>query len=89
MQFDLSNKQQQAANHLFWLSLDKTQRINVHPLFRSIEEFNCSVFYNPKLKCFLVEYGFSDLTKKFEKGILSNSIPNIVDEILGYHSSIH
>jgi hypothetical protein len=88
MQFDLSNKQQQDTNHLFWLSLDKTQRINLHPLFRSIEEYHCNVFYNPKLKCFLVEYGLNSDNMKYEKGILSRSISNIVDDVLNYYSSI-
>ncbi len=85
MQFDLSAKKTSYTNSNDWISLDKEQRVNLHPLFKSIEEYDCKVNYNLKLKCFFVEYGYSAITKSFEKGILSHSITNIVDDVTSYH----
>ena len=86
MQFDLSTSRNLVTTD--WISLNQTQRVNIHPLFRSIEEFNCSVHYQSKLKCFYVEYGYNENTKKYDKGILSNSITNIVDDVLAYYALV-
>jgi hypothetical protein len=88
MQFDLSSKKPAYSNQTDWISLDKSQRINLHPLFKSIEDFNCKVNYHLKLKCFFVEYGYNENTSSYEKGVLSHSITEIVDDVTSYYSLV-
>lgn len=82
MQFNLVS----AKSVSEWISLNPVQRVNLHPLFKSIEEYYCSVHYHPKLKCFYVEYDYNDPSRKYNKGILSNSITSIVDDVLSYYA---
>ena len=88
MQFDLSAKKTSYTNSNDWISLDKEQRVNLHPLFKSIEDFNCKVNYHLKLKTFFVEHGYNENTRSYDKGILSNSITNVVEDITSYYSLV-
>jgi hypothetical protein len=87
MKFDLSNRPSY-TNSSEWIVLDRDQRVNLHPLFKGVEEFICQVQFNIRLKCFYVEYAYNENTGKYDKGILSNSISNIVDDVQDYYSSL-
>lgn len=78
MKFDLVRKSTYSTG-TEWIFLSPEQKINLHPLFKSIEDFDSTIYYNPILKAFYCEYGNA-------KGILSKSVQNIVDEILEYYT---
>jgi hypothetical protein len=80
MQFDLSSKRQSFTE---WVSLNDEQRVGIHPLFKSIEGYKCSFFYNQKFKCFWVDHHYDENTGKFDQSILSNIPSSIVDDVLG------
>ncbi len=80
MQFDLSSKRLSFTD---WVFLNTEQRVGIHPLFKSIEGYTCSFFYNQKFKCFWVDHHYNENTKRFEQSILSNSPSSIVDDVTG------
>ncbi len=87
MQIDLSNKNKNYSDFFNgWLSLDRVQCNNLHPLFKEIEEVKYKTFYHQKMKIILVEYGYDENTGKYNKSYLSYSIPNVINEIVEYYS---
>ena len=86
MQFDLSKNKSHDYQH--WFKVDKTTLSNIHPLFQSIAGFNCRVEYNPKYKCFWVDFGYDQTTGKYKRSILSSLIPSIVGDITEYYTEL-
>ena len=70
-----------------WELLSPTQRQNIHPMFSSINDLPCEIFYNHKLKCFHALYDYED-NNGYLKGSLSHSAPQIVQDITEYYNDV-
>ena len=71
-----------------WVLLSPQQRQNIHPMFSSINDLPCEVYYNHRLKCFHALYDFDNYNNCYIMGSLSPSAPRIVEDITEYYNDV-